>query len=144
METLETVLKMWEKDSEVDRTEPSKELIRVPLLHSKYLNILINHRMASKKANFDYLKLKKLKWEYYTGKMPQEELDEHGWEPFRYIIKSDVTTYLDSDQDLMVLTQKKIYHDEIVYAVESIMTELKSRTFQLRDVIAWERFIGGN
>jgi len=144
MENLEQVLKLWEKDAEIDQTEPGKELVKIPMLHNKYLTILTKHRIASKKANFDYLRMRKIKWEYYTGKMSQEELEEQGWEPFRYTLKSDIGTYLESDIDLIKLLEKKIYHEEVVSVVEAIMSELKSRTFQLRDFISWERFIGGN
>jgi hypothetical protein len=143
MENLEQVLKLWEKDAEIDQTEPGKELIKIPLLHSKYLNILIKHKMSSKKCNFDYLKMRKIKWEYYTGKMSQEDLEHYNWEPFRYTLKSDISTYLESDNDLIRLLEKRIYHDEVVSVIESIMAELKSRTFQLKDFIQWERFIGG-
>jgi len=143
MENLDQILKNWESDSIIDQTEPGKELIRIPVLHNKYLTILTKHKIASKKANYDYLRMKKTKWEYYTGKMSQEELEEHGWEPFRYTLKSDISTYLESDNDLIKLLEKKVYHDECVSVIEAIMSELKSRTFQLRDFIQWERFIGG-
>jgi len=143
MENLDQILKHWESDSVIDQTEPGKELIKIPTLHNKYLTILTKHKIASKKANYDYLRMKKTKWEYYTGKMSQEELEEHGWEPFRYTLKSDISTYLESDNDLIKLLEKKVYHDECVSVVEAIMSELKSRTFQLRDFISWERFIGG-
>jgi hypothetical protein len=143
MENLDQILKNWESDSVIDQTEPGKELIKIPTLHNKYLTILTKHKIASKKANYDYLRMKKTKWEYYTGKMSQEELEEHGWEPFRYTLKSDISTYLESDNDLIKLLEKKVYHDECVSVVEAIMSELKSRTFQLRDFCQWERFIGG-
>ena len=143
MENLEQVLKNWERDSVIDQTEPGKELIRIPTLHSKYLGILIKHKIAAKKAHFDYLRMRKIKWEYYTGKMSQEELAEYGWEPFQFTLKSDITTYLEADADLIKLLEKKVYHEETVSVIESIMGELKSRTFQLKDFIQWERFIGG-
>jgi hypothetical protein len=143
MENLDQILKHWESDSVIDQTEPGKELIRIPILHNKYLTILTKHKIASKKANYDYLRMKKTKWEYYTGKMSQEELEEHGWEPFRYTLKSDISTYLESDNDMIKLLEKKVYHDECVSVIEAIMSELKSRTFQLRDFCQWERFIGG-
>ncbi len=140
---LEKILEEWEKDAVIDQTEPSKELIRIPILHSKYINVLVKHKMASKKANFDYLKMRKLKWEYYTGKLSQEELEENGWEPFPFTLKSDINTYLESDKDLIRLLEKKVYHDESVSVIEAILNELKQRTWQLRDFISWEKFING-
>jgi hypothetical protein len=143
METLEQVLKLWESDVVIDQTEPSKELLKIPMYHSKYLAILTKHRIASKKAHFDYLRMRKVKWEYFTGKMSQDELEEYGWEPFQFALKSDITTYLEADKDLIKLLEKKVYHEEVVSVLESIMNELKQRTWQLRDFISWEKFIGG-
>ena len=111
METLDEVLSFWERDAKIDQVEPGREIINIPMLHTKYLKILTHHRIASKKANFDFMTLKKVKWEYYTGKLPQEELVARGWEPFRYVLKSDISIYLEGDADLIKLLQKKIYHD---------------------------------
>lgn len=143
MKHIDDVLEMWKKDSVIDRTEPGKELINIPLLHSKYLTILSKHRMLSKEAEFKYNKMKKLKWEYYTGKLDDDALKKHGWEPFPYILKSDINTYLESDEDLNRFIATKMMHDEVVDICQSIMKELNSRTFQLRDFIQWERFIQG-
>jgi hypothetical protein len=143
MENLEQILKYWEKDAEMDQTEPGKELIKIPTLHNKYLSILTKHKIASKKAHFDYLRGRKLKIEYYSGRMSSEELQEHGWEPFQFVLKSDISAYLEGDSDLIKMLEKKVYHEECVSVIESIMNELKQRTWQLRDFISWEKFIGG-
>ena len=143
METLENILRLWETDAVMDQTEPSKELLKIPTLHSKYLNILTKHKIASKKTHFDYLKMKKTKTEYFGGKLSQEELQEYGWEPFQFVLKSDLSTYLEADKDLIKLLEKKVYHDECISVIESIMQELKQRTWQLRDFISWEKFVNG-
>ena len=143
MENIEQILNNWTTDSDIDQTEPGKELLKIPKLHNKYLTILTKHKMAAKKANFDYLRMRKVKWEYYTGKLSREELEQYGWEPFQFTLKSDITTYLESDTDLIKLLEKKIYHEEAVSVVEAVMGELKQRTWQIRDFITWERFIGG-
>jgi hypothetical protein len=140
---LEEILKSWEADADIDQTEPGKELLKIPKLHGKYLDSLIKHKMASKKANFDYLRMRKLKWEYYTGKLSKDELQELGWEPFQFTLKSDVSFYLESDTDLIKLLEKKIYHEEVVSVIESIMSEVKQRAWELKSFIDWERFIGG-
>lgn len=143
MENLEQVLKYWEKDAEIDQTEPGKELIRIPILHNKYLTILTKHKIASKKSHFDYLRMRKAKIDYFSGRMGQEELESRGWTPFQFVLKSDVNAYLEGDDDLIRLLEKKVYHEEVVSVTESIMYELKQRTWQLRDFIGWEKFIGG-
>jgi len=143
MENLEQILKLWEKDADIDQTEPGKELIKIPKLHNQYLSILTKHKIASKKAHFDYLRMRKVKIEYYSGRMDQEDLEKYGWEPFAFVLKSDINAYLEGDMDLIKLLEKKVYHEEAVSVVESIMNELKQRTWQLRDFISWEKFIGG-
>lgn len=143
MENLEQILKLWETDADIDQTEPGKELLKIPKLHNKYISILTKHKIASKKAHFDYLRMRKTKVDYFQGRLSQEELDEKGWEPFQFVLKSDINTYLEGDGDLIKLLEKKVYHEEAVSVLESILSELKQRTWQLRDFIAWERFIGG-
>ena len=140
---LEEIMKQWEKDSEVDSTEPGKEIIRIPLLHNKYNKYLSLHNLSARRASFEYDKLKKLKWMYFTGKLDQEELDKLGWEPFRFTLKSDISVYLDGDEDLNKLKRKKSYHEEAAKFCENIMKELQSRTYQLKAYMDWERFIQG-
>lgn len=84
-----------------------------------------------------------MKWEYYTGKLDDEELQKYGWSPFPFVLKSDITTYLESDEDLNKYSAQKVMHEEVVELCQAILKELNSRTFQLRDYIAWERFIQG-
>lgn len=143
MKQLEDLLEMWRQDSMIDSTEPGKALLDVPKLHSKYLNILSRHRMLSKEAEFKANKMRKLKWEYYTGKLDDDDLKKHGWEPFPYVLKAELNTYLESDEDINRQLATKLMHDEIVDVCQSIMKELNSRTYQLRAVIDWEKFIQG-
>ena len=143
MSKLDDLLEEWRKDADIDRTEPGKALLDIPKLHSKYLNILSRHRLLSKESEFKFNKMKKLKWEYYTGKLDDDDLKKYGWEPFPFVLKSDISTYMDSDDDLNKYQVQKLLNDEIVDVCTAILKELNSRTFQLRDFIAWERFIQG-
>ena len=143
METLDHVLEMWKKDAIIDRTEPGRELLNIPILHGKYLNILSKYRQLSREADFQIHKIKKIKWEYYTGKLSQDDLKKFNLEPFPFTLKSDISIYLESDKDIIKSLKEKAQYDECVRVLEDIIKELKSRTFQLRDYIAWERFIGG-
>jgi hypothetical protein len=143
METYKEVLESWEKDSIIDFTEPSREILKIPVLHSKYLHIMFRHEMAAKKCHFNHAKMRKLKWQYYSGKMSQEELNEHGWEPFRYTLKSDINTYIEGDSDLIKIEEKKVYHEEVVEICKNILKELNNRTWQIKEHMTHERFIQG-
>lgn len=143
MSKLDDLLAMWAKDTEIDRTEPGKALLDIPKLHSKYLNILSNHRLLIRDCEFKYNRMKKIKWEYYTGKLDENDLKKHGWEPFPYVLKSDITTYMEADEDINRYLAQKRLHEEIVEVCNSILKELNSRTYQLRSFIDWEKFIQG-
>jgi hypothetical protein len=140
---LESIMEQWERDSDVDATEPGKEILRIPLLHNKYNKYLSLHNLSAKRAGLEFDKIKKLKWMYYTGKLDQDELDKLGWEPFRFTLKSDISVYLDGDDDLNKLKRKKAYHEEAAKFCEYIMKELQARTYQLRAYMDWEKFIQG-
>lgn len=140
---VDSLLEEWNKDAKMDRLEPSKELQKVGSFHSKYLSILSAHRRAFKETNRTFAKLKRLKYEYYSGRLDQETLKKYNWSPFPYTLKADINIYMDSDPD--VLNAKRVIevHEEIVEICESVLKELNGRTFQLRDIIQWERFISG-
>lgn len=143
MKNLEEILQNWEQDTKIDITQISRELVKIPLLHSKYLTVLSRHRQLSKKAYSDFISLKKIKWEWITGKLSRDELKDLGWEQFPFVLKSDTSLYLESDKDLIKLQDKKVYHDEIMEVCKDILGELKSRTYQLRAYIDNEKFLNG-
>lgn len=143
MDELEKILNLWKEDSVIDQTEPSRELLRIPVLHSKYLDLLSHFKVASKRTEFKIKEMRKLKSEYYSGKLSQEELAQYGWEPFRFTLKSDMSLYLESDPDIIKLQKSKVLQDEIVSVLEAVMQELKQRTWQLKEYCAWERFVSG-
>ena len=94
-------------------------------------------------VEFKFSETKRVKWEYYTGKLTKNQLEELGWEPFQFVLKSDISTYIEGDRDLNRLLAAKAMHEEIVRTCESIMKELHSRTYQLKAFIDYERFIQG-
>lgn len=141
--SLEDIMSQWEKDSEVDKIEPGKEIIRIPILHSKYNKYLTLHNLAVKRSILEYDRVKKLKWLYYSGKLDSEELEKLGWEPFRFTLKSDISVYIDGDADLSKLKSKRSYHEEASNFCLNVMKELNNRTWQLREYMGWEKFIQG-
>lgn len=143
--TVQDLLAMWGTDAKFDQTQPDQELARMGSLHSKYLTILSEHRLSMKKMEQKYYRFRKLKWEYYTGKLNGDKptLDKYGWEPFMFTLKSEVPSYLEADVDLQGILIQKHLHEEIVEVCQSILKELNSRTYQIRDFITWQRYLQG-
>lgn len=143
-EKLDELIAMWNVDAEIDRTEPGRALIDIPKLHAKYVTILSNHRLLSKESDYKLSKIKRLRWEYYTGKLDDKELEKYGWDQFPFTLKSEINMYLDSDEHIDNWKKRKILHDEIVEVCNSILKELNNRTWELKSFIDYEKFINGS
>jgi hypothetical protein len=143
---LDQIIEQWKIDGTIDETKAQNELIRTPILHAKYIEILSQHRIASQRTKFDHAKMKKIRREYYLGNLDKESLDDYGWDQFDLKIgtKGNIDYYLEADDFLIKLLEKKAYYDECVYICESIIKELNSRTFQLREYLQHTRFLAGS
>lgn len=142
---IDELMEMWSIDSSIDDTEPGRETAKIPSLHAKYLQILTHHNLVSKKLLNDYNRLKKIKWEYYSGDLNNpEDLEHYGFPPMtKKVLRQDIPHYIDSDDDLTNILLKKTIHDEIISFCTAVMKELNNRTFQLGNIIKWEQYAGG-
>lgn len=139
------ILAEWSKDCFIDESNLKQEILRIPQLHAKYLKELNDNKNAAKVNEFKYYKLKNIKIEYYSGNLDKETLDEYGWEQFdlRIGTKGNIDRYISADEDLIELLKKKYYHEESVEVCKQILDQLKSRTFQLKSFIEYEKFQAG-
>jgi len=141
---LSEIKKMAYKDMPIDDTELDLESLKTPQLHNKYLNIFHDERLVLRKLEIDHKTLLKIKWEYYTGKIDEETLEEYGWDPFPLkILKSDIQMYLDADEDLNLIENKIVYQKEKVSYLESILKSINNRQWNIRGAIDWRKFISG-
>ena len=87
----------------------------------------------------------KIKWLYYTGKMSMEELEEREWEPFALnILKQDLDKFIDSDDEIVVLSNKVEYQKEKVEYLKSVVKTMSDRQWYIRSAIDWIKFTNGN
>ena len=142
--TLEEIQKHAESDLKIDQTELDRESLRIPQLHNKYLNFHRDEKIVYQKLQKDVNLMIRLKWEYYTGKISQEELNARGWEPFHLkILKQDIEIYMNADTDLQSLNSKlEIQKIKIDY-IEQILKGIMGRQWSIRAAIDWKKFISG-
>ena len=79
---LEEIQELWNRDREIDITELATESIRIPQIHDKYLKIYVDEKIKLRKLQLNLAKISKMKSDYYSGRMPQEELERLEWQPF--------------------------------------------------------------
>jgi hypothetical protein len=141
---IEDIIAEWSKDCEIDQTNISNESANIPKLHNKYYQIYMQEGMKLRKLKFDFKQLTKLKSEYYRGELTMEELHEYGWEPQPLkILKQDIPTYIDADNDIINNALKIGMQEEKVEYLESIIRQISNRGFQLKTIVDWERFRTG-
>jgi hypothetical protein len=141
---IETLKKMVEKDMQIDDVNLDLESLRTPQLHGKYLNLLHENSLILHKNIIEQKELRRLKWEYYTGKLDQETLNEKGWQPFGLkILRTDLDVYLESDKDLLRMEAKINYLKEKVKYIESVLQAIGRRGWDIKSAIEWKKFMSG-
>jgi hypothetical protein len=141
---IEEIYEMWAKDSEIDQTNVSGESANIPKLHNKYFRVYMEEGMKLKQLRAKYKQLKLLKEQYYRGELDITELQQYGWEPQPLkILRTDISTYIDADQDMINLSLKVGMIEEKVNYLEAIIKMISNRGFQLKTIVDWERFRTG-
>jgi hypothetical protein len=142
--TLDQLMEEWRKDSAIDSTELGQASMKVPELHSKYLKVYFEERRKLKAHEFSSKDLFLKKYEYYNGKMSQEELDEMSWEPFmKRLMKNEIDMYLESDKDIVQTNIRIVNQKEKLAFLEEVIKNINQRNFQIKNAIDWKKFTNG-
>lgn len=140
------IIDMWNNDAIIDDNHLDHASIDTSKLHAKYLNILVKYKMRLSKAKNEYKNLRQKKFRYYRGEMSKDELSELGWNQWQGVkpIKSEMEEFLEGDSDLNNLNLKLEYYETVIQLLDSIMGQIKSRDWAIKNSIQWKMFIAGN
>ena len=135
---------MVSKDMVIDDSELDLESLKIPQLHNKYLNLFHDERILLRKLEADKRELVRDKWEFYSGKISQEKLEERGWEPFLLkILKQDLDMYIHSDPDVTLIDDRITLQKEKVDYLASIIKSISGRGWEIKNAIEWRKFTSG-
>lgn len=142
---IEQIQEMWDADAEIDDNYLGEHATKTPKLHAKYVKILVGVKLKHTKLQSDYNMLRKAKFRYYRGELSREELTDLGWVQWQGVkpIKSELDQFLEGDADLNALVVKMKYLETMIYLLESILGQIKSRDWQLKSAITWKQFLAG-
>lgn len=142
---LEEIQDSWNNDCAIDDNHLGEESTKTPKLHSKYIREMINTKLQLTKARADYNLLRKNKFRYYRGEMSRDELAHLGWEQWQGVkpLKNEMDEFIQGDPELVQLNTKIEYLESKGYLLESILNQIKSRDWQLRNAIQWKQFLSG-
>src|SRR5210317_1581524 len=145
---LKAVLEEWAQDNVIDNVHLDESSRQTPLLHSKYLEKLANAKLLLKRAEFVQKTLLKQKWEWYNGKMSQEEVEQLGWNPDPFnglkVMKGDMEYYYDADPEIQKSEEKIQYYKTLVETLADIVDTIKWRHQTIGNIIKWKQFESGN
>jgi len=135
----------WTRDCEMDETELSRESIKIPQLHNKYLIFYSNEKLKFKEIKYLFAGLIRRKRDYYSGRMTAKELESADWEPFQLkLLKADVQEYIDADDNVIESKKLLALQEEKVNYLESIVKSLTTRGYLIKNAIDWKRFTEGH
>jgi len=133
---------MWAEDSDYgeDYTDAIK---KTPKLHAKYYRMYIDEKVILLKLEEKYKILRKEKKEFFLHGTART--NDKGWElPAKgRLLKQEINEYLDADQDILTLEMKIGVQKERVDLFKSILKEITSRGFHIRDLIEDRKYKEG-
>ena len=141
--TLTEIQEKVRKDLKINDLELDIESLRIPSLHSKYLQLLTEHSLLLKKTQGGYSVLKRNKWIYYTGKASEEVYKEKGDFPLKLKTKDDERTFIEADEEVRELKGKLEYYETVVEYLQEIVKSISNRSFQIKNAIEWRKFEAG-
>ena len=141
--TLSEIQKNVKKDLKINDMELDIESLRIPSLHSKYLQLLTENSLKLKKASGELSVLRRNKWIYYTGKASEDVYKEKGDFPLKLKTKDEERTFIEADDEIRELKGKVDYYEAVVEYLQEIVKSISNRSFQIKNAIEWRKFESG-
>ena len=142
---IEQLQEEWDKDCEIDDNYLGEHATKTPKLHAKYIRFLVNVKLKHTKLQSDYNLLRKNKFRYYRGELSREELQALDWSQWQGIkpLKNEMDEFLSGDSDLNTLRVKIDYLETMIYFLESVLGQIKSRDWTIKTAVEWKKFLAG-
>lgn len=143
--TLEKLHAEWAIDSDLDLSQPDKEIRRIPLLHSKWWQIYTTERQRYVVLKQEYDSLRHAKFEWLLGRMPDEDREQRGW-PHQHlrIVRQEVEPYLNSDADLLPIKGKIDVQEIKLKFIEDIIKTIGNRGYSIKTYVEYLKFSQGS
>lgn len=141
---LDQIFSEWDKDRSIDNTALDKASLDIPYLHGKYLKLYTHENSVLKRMTAAFKREELIRFNYYSGKLSEEELKDNQLEPFNLkVMRQDVPRYLEADKKLNGMTLQMELQKEKIDALKSILNMISNRSFQINNAIKWNQFLSG-
>lgn len=141
--TILEILDRAKKDLHLHKDDLISESVRTPDLFSDYHKMYRAIRMAKKELVNKRKIMIKEKWEYYSGKAPDEVYKK---KPFGHKLKfkENIAKFVDADDELLKLTDNIETLEEKEDTLQTIMTQINNRSFLINNCNKTMEFFSGD
>ena len=139
---LEQLKEQASKDLVVENEEHlDSESLKNQKIKAKYLEYKTRYQLLLQKANGDYQRMYREKWEYYGGK---SDVKVYVAKPFDLkVLKSDLAMYISSDEEIIALMDKIGYLEVVIKYIDGVIKSIDNRGWDIKNAIEWKKFEAG-
>lgn len=143
--TLDFYHDAWEQDAPISPDNLDADARAVPYLHAKWWRFYTSERLAYKKLSIEFKLLYRQKWEWFTGKLHDDERNELGWPVQNLrVLSTNAQTYIDADPDIQTQQKRIALAEETLRFLEDVIKSINARNYSIKNAIDFLRFKMGN
>ena len=130
------------KDLIIENKEQlGSESLKNQKIKLKYLDQRSRFQLLLQKANGDYQRMYREKWEYYGGKA---DVKVYVAKPFDLkVLKNDLAMYISSDEEVIELMDKIGYLEIVIKYIDGVIKSIDNRGWDIKNAIEWKKFEAG-
>ena len=125
----------------IDQERLDQESLKNQTIKAKWLEHRTKYDQLLIMRRADHQKLYRDKWEYYGGKADAKIYET---KPFDLkVLKSDLSVYIESDEDIIKMENKIVYLETVVKYVDGVLKSISARGWDIKNAIQWKNFEAG-
>lgn len=143
--SIEQLKEEWHKDCIISQNDIGYESLKTASLHAKYLDELFYYRNKVLAIEKQYNAMRKLRTRYYRGELTHAELVDNNWPQYNgpKLAKTETDTFLSGDEELVAMKYNLDLVKNIVTYIESIMKQISTRTYDIKNFLLDRQFTTG-
>lgn len=136
----------WKIDTKINELDLSRESLKSPQLHSKYINLLVDSKRRVSRKRHDLARMQHFKTRYWNGQLSKAELIEYDIPQYQLNspLKSQLESMFDADEDCIKIKEEIEELELSVFFLENVMKSLYSRSFDIKNSVEWNKHLAGN
>jgi hypothetical protein len=125
----------------IDHEHMDQESYKNQIIKPKWLDQRSKFQLLLIKANGDYQRMYRQKWEYYGGK---SDAKVYVAKPFDLkVLKSDLSMYITSDEEVIAMADKIGYLEAVIKFIDGVIKSIDNRSWDIKHAQDWKKFESG-